>query len=125
MLVLFALFSMGAMLYLSPSVFAGIQDTSFTVDVATFSPGGTSLVGDGSADTISGFLDTALGKLIAVFWVCAAFIMTIGAGYMIIYHGQDDFLSKWKSIFSAGLIALVIALSAWLIVRLFSYLLYS
>jgi hypothetical protein len=44
---------------------------------------------------------------------------------MIIYHGQDEFLSKGKSIFTAGLIALVVALSAGLIVRLFSALLYA
>lgn len=105
--------------------FASIKDSSFTIDVWVFSPGGTDLVEGNTEDTVKGFLDTILGKLIMVFGVCSAFIMTIGAGYMIIYHGQDDFLSKWKSIFSAGLIALVIALSAGLIVRLFSYLLYS
>lgn len=121
-------------LFVLPSLFMGevfaadpwsIKNTSFTVEVDTFSPGGTALVGDGTDDTVSGFLDTLLGKLIMVFGACSAFIMTIGAGYMIIYHGQDDFLSKWKSIFTAGLISLVIALSAGLIVRLFSFLLYS
>lgn len=44
---------------------------------------------------------------------------------MIIYHGQDDLLSRGKSIFTAGIIALVIALSAGIIVRLFAYLLYG
>lgn len=59
-----------------------------------------------------------------MFGVLSVFIMTIGAGYMIIYHGQDEFLSKGKSIFVSGLIALAVALSAGLIVQLFSALLY-
>ncbi len=50
--------------------------------------------------------------------------MTIGAGYMIIYHGQDDLLSKGKTIFLSGIISLAIALSAGVIVNLFAYLLY-
>jgi hypothetical protein len=51
-------------------------------------------------------------------------MMTIGAGYMIIYHGQDEFLSRWKAIFMSGIISLAIALSAGIIVRLFTYILY-
>jgi len=50
--------------------------------------------------------------------------MTIGAGYMIIYHGDESLLSRGKSIFTAGLISLAIALSAGLIVKFISYLLY-
>jgi hypothetical protein len=56
--------------------------------------------------------------------VFAVFIMTLWAWYMIIYHGQDEFLSKWKSIFMSWIIALAVALSAWVIVKLFAYLLY-
>ncbi len=59
-----------------------------------------------------------------IFGALAAFIMTIGAGYMIIYHGQDDLLSRGKTIFTSGIIALVVALSAGIIVRIFTYILY-
>lgn len=108
------------------TIFAGddITDTSFTIDVGTMTPGGDALIKDGAGETVENFLSVVLTKLIVVFWVVAVFIMTIGAWYMIIYHGQDEFLSKGKSIFISGIIALVIALSAWVIVNLFAYLLY-
>lgn len=109
------------------SVFANddITSKSFEINVGTITPGGTSLIADGAGVTVTNFLGVVLDKLILVFWACAVFIMTIGWGYMIIYHGQDDLLSKGKSIFMAGLLALVVALSAGIIVRLFSFLLYS
>jgi hypothetical protein len=52
-------------------------------------------------------------------------IMTIWAWYMIIFHGQDELLSKWKYIFMSWIIALVVALSSYYIVSLLRYLLYS
>jgi len=100
-----------------------ITSTSFTIPVWTF--WSTELIDEDTAGgTVNNILLTILEKLILVFGACAIFIMTIWAGYMIIYHGQDEFLSKWKSIFMSGIIALVVALSAGLIVRLFSFLLY-
>ena len=102
-----------------------ITSSNFTIDVGTITPTPTSLISDEAGWTVTNFLASILNKLILVFWVFSAFIMTIGAWYMIIYHGQDEFLSKWKSIFMAGLISLAIALSAGIIVRLFAYLLYS
>lgn len=113
------------MFFVTDPVSADITDASFEINVGDITPGGTTLIGSNSEETVDNVLFTILEKILVVFWVCAAFIMTIGAGYMIIYHGQDEFLSKWKSIFTAGLIALVVALSSGLIVRLFSYLLYS
>lgn len=102
-----------------------IADDSFTIDVGNFTPvWRTELIGGSTEDTVNNVLLTVLEKLIIVFWVFSVFFMTIGAGYMIIYHGQDEFLSKWKSIFMSGLIALAVALSAWVIVQLFAFLLY-
>jgi hypothetical protein len=106
------------------SLEADITDTSFTIDVGTITPGGNALIRDGAGATVENVLAITLNKLIVVFWVLAVFIMTIGAWYMIIYHWQDELLSKWKSIFFSGIIALVVALSAWIIVNLFTYLLY-
>lgn len=100
-----------------------ITSPEFTIPVGTF--GSTNLIDTETPGwTVNNVLLTILEKLILVFWVFAIFIMTIGAGYMIIYHGQDEFLSKWKSIFMSGIIALSVALSAWFIVRLFALLLY-
>ena len=106
------------------SAWDDITKTDFTISVGTIAPGWTSLIGDNSTETVDNVLTTILNKLILVFGVVAVFIMTIGAGYMIIYHWQDEFLSKWKSIFLSGIISLAIALSAWVIVNLFKYLLY-
>lgn len=119
------LFALVGFVFLSPWVAADITSTSFDINVWDITPWGTTLIWSNSEETVNNFLFTILEKILVVFWVCAAFIMTIGAGYMIIYHGQDEFLSKGKSIFTAWLIALVVALSAGLIVRLFSFLLYS
>ncbi len=102
-----------------------IRSPNFTIDVWSVTPGGTSLISEDAGGTVTNFLASILDKIIIVFWVFSALIMTVWAWYMIIYHGQDEFLSKWKSIFMAGLISLAIALSAGIIVRLFAFLLYS
>lgn len=102
-----------------------ITSSSFVVPVGTFSPLGEWLIEWGSRGNVNSLLERVLNALIVIFWVAAVFFMTLGAWYMIIYHGQDELLSKWKTIFTSGLIALVVALSAWLIVRLFIYLLYT
>lgn len=101
-----------------------ITSNDFEIRVGEMTPGGTDLIKDGSGETVNNFLEVVLSKLIIVFWVVAVFIMTIGAGYMILYHGEDDLLSKGKTIFISGIISLAIALSAWVIVNLFAYLLY-
>lgn len=112
---------------LSEGVFAvwDITDSSFQINVWDFTPGGSSFIESNTEDTVNNVLLTVLEKLLVVFWAFAVLIMTIGAWYMIIYHGQDEFLSKWKSIFMSGIIALAVALSAWVLVRLFAFLLYS
>ena len=104
-----------------------ITSSDFEIDVSAFTPWDntdTLIDNDSAGGTVNNVLTTVLQKLILVFWACAVFIMTIGAWYMIIYHGQDEFLSKWKSIFMSGIIALAVALSAGFIVRLFALLLY-
>jgi len=101
-----------------------ITDSSFQINVGNFIPGWSSFIESNAEDTVNNVLLTVLEKLLIVFWAFAVLIMTIWAGYMIIYHGQDEFLSKWKSTFMSGIIALAVALSAGVIVRLFALLLY-
>ncbi len=114
-----------ALMSVETSVALGdITNTSFTIPVGDITPGSTALIGDKAGETVDNVLLRILEKLILMFGVLAALIMTIGAGYMIIYHGQDEFLSKGKSIFMSGIIALVVALSAGIIVKLFAYILY-
>ena len=103
-----------------------ITSTDFKISVGDITPGSVSLIDidKGTEGTVDNILTEILNKLILVFGAFSILIMTIWAGYMIIYHGQDEFLSKWKSIFVSGLIALAVALSAGLIVQLFTILLY-
>ena len=75
-------------------------------------------------ETIEDWLEVIVEKLMIWFWVLALSIMTIGWGYMIFAHGQDELLNKWKSIFSAWIISLVVALWSWIIMKIVISLLY-
>ena len=102
-----------------------INSSNFEINVDSFTPWWNSLKWSSAKKTITNTLLTIIEKLMVAFWVLSLFIMTIGWWYMIFYHWQDELLSKWKNIFSVWLIALVIALSSWLLVRLVSYFLYG
>jgi len=102
-----------------------IHKSNFTIDVNNFTPWSTELAGSNTTETANNILGEIIQLLIVAFWVLSLFFMTIGAGYMIIYHGQDEFLSRWKSIFVAGLISLAVALTAGLIVQFVAFILYS
>jgi len=75
-------------------------------------------------NTLNTLLGVIIKNLIVIFWVLSLLIMTIGWGYMIFHAGEESLLSRWKSIFMYGLISLAIALSAWIIVQLITYILY-
>lgn len=92
----------------------------FEINVSTFSPGWNKFVWK----WISSFFTTLIENLMIGLWVIALLIMTVGAGYMIFYHGQDEYLSKGKSIFMAGIISLIVALSSYWLVSLLRFILY-
>jgi len=76
-------------------------------------------------DTVKSLILIWIDKTMMALWIIALLIMLIWAWYMIIYHGQDNLLSKWKTIFMSWVIALVVALSAQMMVRLVEYLIYT
>ena len=81
-----------------------------------------------SDDTNTGtniLLGTVIQKLMVALGILSVLIMTVWGGYIILYHGQDELLSKGKSIFMSGIIALVIALSSYMIVGLLRFILYN
>ncbi len=103
-----------------------IDEESFMIETSLFSDGGKNLkVEWDSKATINTVLGTLIQKLMIALWIVSLLIMTIGAGYMILYHGEDEYLSKWKSIFTAGIISLLVALSSYYIVNLVVYILYK
>lgn len=75
-------------------------------------------------ETVNNSLKVIVTKLMVAFWVLSLLIMTVWWAYIIFSHGQDELLSKWKSIFNAWIIALVIALASWIIMKAVIYLLY-
>lgn len=74
--------------------------------------------------TINSVIWRIIQNLMIALWSLSLLIMTVWAGYMILYHGQDEYLSKWKWIFMAGITSLVIALSSYILVDLVRYVLY-
>lgn len=76
-------------------------------------------------ETINKTLWTLIQKLMIALWTISLFIMTIWAWYMIMYVWQDELLSKWKSIFSAWIISLVVALSSYYLISIVRFILYS
>lgn len=78
-----------------------------------------------TSQVINKTLGTVIQKLMIALWVLAVLIMTIWAWYIIMYHGQDELLSKGKSIFMSGITALVVALSSYYLVAILRYILYK
>jgi hypothetical protein len=74
---------------------------------------------------MNNLLWTIIQKLMIALGTISLLIMSVWAGYIILYHGQDEYLSKWKWIFVAWLTSLVIALSSYLLVSLVRFILYS
>lgn len=102
-----------------------IDMETFMIDTSLFSDGGKDIkVEWNSQATINRALGTIIQKLMIALWVISLLIMTIGAGYIILYRGEDEYLSKWKSIFIAGILALIVSLSSYYIINLISYILY-
>ncbi|MDD5770061.1 MAG: hypothetical protein PHE25_03770 [Candidatus Gracilibacteria bacterium] len=102
-----------------------IGSPDFTIDTELFSIGGQGLKGSDAKTTINNTLGTIIQKLMIALGVIALLVMTIGAGYMILYHGEDEYLSKGKNIFIGGITALIVALSSYYIVNIIGYILYK
>jgi len=102
-----------------------IDQPSFQIDVSTISPWKGNTTWATVEESINSVLATIIQKMMIALWSLSLLIMTIGAGYMILYHGQDELLSKWKSIFLSGITALVVALGSYYLVALVRYILYA
>jgi len=105
---------------------AWLKDSSFMIETWKLWLGWTEINTWWTAEnTIEDWLEIIVNKMMIALWVLTLFIMTIGWWYMIFAHGQDDLLNKWKSIFTSWLIALVVALSSWIIMKIVISLLYD
>gem|GEM_PF-2769081 len=71
-----------------------ISSTSFKLDVCDFTPGGCELVSSSADRTIDNLLERIMTRLIIGIGTIALLVMTIGAGQMILYAGEDERLTK-------------------------------
>lgn len=103
-----------------------ISSKDFEIDTSLFSiVEWDSLRWSNSEETINNTLWNIIQKLMIALWVISLFVMTVWAWYMILYHGQDEYLSKWKNIFIWWITALIVALGSYYLVNLIWYILYS
>jgi ABC-type multidrug transport system fused ATPase/permease subunit len=68
------------------------------------------------------FFADIIQKLMIWLGSLALLIITIWAWFMIFYHWEDSLLTKWKSIFSAWIISLIIALMSFYIIEFVKFL---
>ena len=104
---------------------ADLTSPNFVIHIWDITPWDNSLVEWTVKNTLNNIIWTVIQKLMIALWAISLFVMTIWAWYMILYHGQDELLSKWKSIFMAWIISLVVALSSYYLVSLVRFILYS
>lgn len=101
-----------------------ITSTDFKINVSSLTPGDSSLVDTSAEGTITAVLKRVIERLIIGIGTIALFVMVLWAGQMILYAGEDERLTKWKTIFIWWLTAVAIALLSGLMVQLVAYLLY-
>ncbi|MCH2188501.1 hypothetical protein MK079_01575 [Candidatus Gracilibacteria bacterium] len=103
-----------------------ISSAQFEIDVDTIFQTGVKVGDNTDVDTASNFvLGTIIQKLMIGLGSIALVIMSIGAGYMILHAGQDELLSKGKSIFISGLVSVAVALCSYYLVSLIRYILFN
>lgn len=102
--------------------------TNFKIDTNKFSPGGKWLNktgSSGSKKTIDNFLSTTITKLMVALGSIALLIMVIWAWFMILWVWKDENVTKWKTILKSWIIALVVALSSYMLVAFVRFILYA
>ena len=95
----------------------GINTPDFIIDVSTLTPG-LSASDSNTTENANTLLGVVIQTLLWALTSISVLIMVVWAGYMILYNGQDELLSKWKSIFISGVIATAIALTSYYLVDL-------
>ena len=78
-----------------------------------------------AVDNANFALGIIIQRLMLFIWGFALLVMTIWAWFMIIHRGDDATLSKWKEIFTAGIIGLTIALLSYYMVSILRFIIYS
>ena len=96
----------------------------FNVNVGWIFPSWTAILAWSWEETAKNLVETIAVKLLMWIWFFALLIMIIWGGFMVVANWKDELLTKWKWIFMAWLIWLIIALSASWIMKLVIYIIY-
>lgn len=102
-----------------------IDKDTFTIKVNNISPWMDVDSGNSTKQNVNKALGTIIQTLMIALWSLALLIMTVGAGYIVLHSGQDELLSKWKSIFMSWVYGLLVALSAYYIVAIVRFILFQ
>ena len=70
-------------------------------------------------------LATIIEKLMIAMSSIALLVMIIGSAYIVLAQWKDEYVSRWRSIFIAWIIALLVALSSYFMVSFIRFILYS
>ena len=101
-----------------------ITSIGYEIKVDSFSPG-MKVNWKTTKENVNFALATIIQNMMIALWSLALLIMTAWAWYIILHNGQDELLSKWKSIFMSGVYALVVALSSYYLINIIRFILYQ
>ncbi len=94
----------------------------FKIDVWKMFPWNRYWKKDDYKTNIFDFLMDIIQKMMIALGSISLIIIVIWSAFLIIYHWEDSLLTKWKSIFSAWIIALIVALSSYYMIEIIKYL---
>ena len=100
-----------------------LSNHCFEIQTNKLAPGLT-IWGGSTKEKIDVLLGDIIQKLMIALWSLSFLIMTIWAWFMIMYNGQDELLSKWKTIFMSWIISMLVALCSYYLVSLVRFILY-
>ena len=100
-----------------------ITSWEFIISVQDISPGMTPIWST-TKENINFLLATIIQNMMIALWSLALLIMTVWAWYILLHHGEDALLSKWKDIFMSWIYAMIVALSSYYLISIVRYLLY-
>lgn len=111
----------------SPESQKDLSSRWFQVKVSELSPGNENEISKAKTteQVINMTLWNIIQKLMIGLGSVSLLVMTFWGWYMIFFHWQDELLSKWKSMFTSWIIALIVSLSSYYMVDLLRFILYS
>jgi hypothetical protein len=100
-----------------------LTDKSFEINVWELTPW-LNPSQDTTEKNVNFLLGTIIQKLMIVISSLSVLTMVIWWWFLVLHNWKDDILSKWKTIFTAGIIALVVSLSSYFLIVIIRSIIY-